>query len=63
MDDGYTQSIEANQTQNDPVEALSFHHAADEEADSLLLSPEVGRAVHLTTAFHTGSTEWRARRS
>ncbi len=63
VDYGHTQSIEANQTQNDPVEALSFHHAADEEADPLLLTPEVGGAVHLTAAFHAGPTKRRARRS
>lgn len=63
VDYGHTQSIEAHQTQNDPVEALSFHHAADEEPDSLLLTPEVGGAVHLTAAFHTGPTKRRAWRS
>lgn len=63
MDYGHTQSVEAHHTQHDPVEALSFHHATDEEADPLLFAPEVGGAVHLTAAFHTGPTERRARRS
>ncbi len=60
---GHTQSVEAHQTQNDPVEALSFHHAADEESCPLLFTPEVGGAVQLIAAFHTGPTKGRARRS
>ncbi len=63
VDNGHTQSIEADHTQNDPVEALRFHHAADEEADPLLFTAEVGGAVHLTAALHTGPTKRRARRS
>lgn len=63
VDYGHAQSVEAHQTQNNPVEALGFHHAADEEPGPLLLTPEVGGAVHLTAAFHTGPTKRRARRS
>lgn len=63
VDYGHTQSIEAHQTQNDPVEALSFHHAANEEPGPLLLTPEVGGAVQFTAAFHTGPTKRRSRRS
>lgn len=63
VDYSHTQSIQAHHTQNNPVEALSFHHAPDEESDPFLLPPEVGRTVHFTTAFHTSSPEWRARRS
>lgn len=63
VDDGHAQSIQAHHAQNDPVEALSFHHATDEEADPFLFAAEVRGAVHFTTAFHAGSTERRARRS
>lgn len=59
---GHTQSVESHQTQNDPVEALSLHHAADEEADPLLLTTEVRGAVHLAAAFHAGSAKRRAGR-
>lgn len=63
VDYSHTQSVQAHHTQNNPVEALSFHHAPDEESDPFLLPPEVGRTVHFTAAFHTSSPEWRARRS
>lgn len=63
VDNGHTQSIQAHHAQDDPVEALSFHHATDEEADPFLFTPKVGGAVHFTAAFYAGSTERRARRS
>lgn len=63
MDDGHAQSVQAHQAQNDPVETLSLHHAADEEADPFLFTPEVGGAVHLPAAFHTRPTKRRAGRS
>lgn len=63
VDDCHTQRIEAHQTQNHPIEALGFHHAADKEAGPLLLTAEVGGTVHLAAAFHTGSTKRRAWRS
>lgn len=63
VDDGHAQSVQAHHAENDPVEALSFHHATDEEADPFLFAPEVGGAVHFAAAFHAGSAERRARRS
>lgn len=59
MDDGHAEGVEAHQTQNDPVEALSLHHSADEEAGPLLLTAEVGGAVHLAAAFHAGPAKRR----
>lgn len=63
VDDGHAQSIQAHHAQNNPVEALSFHHATNEEPDPFLFTPEVGGAVHFTAAFYARSTERRARRS
>lgn len=60
VDYGHAHSIEAHQTQNDPVEALSFHHAADEEPGPLLLPAEIGGAVHLTATFHASPAKWGA---
>lgn len=41
VDYGHAECVEANHTQDNPVETLSLHHAADEEADPLLFTPEV----------------------
>lgn len=55
MYNGYTQRVEANQTQHSPVEALRFDQAADGEANPLLFPPEV-RGV-LVLALHAGPGE------
>lgn len=44
-----TQRVLGHHAEHDPVEALSLHHAPDEEAEHLLLPPEVGRALVLAT--------------
>lgn len=60
--DGHTQRVESHHAQHQPVEALSLHHAADEEAQPLLFAPEVGGAVQLAAALHAGAAKWRAGR-
>lgn len=57
MYDGYTQRVEANQTQHSPVEALGFDQTADGKANPLLFPPEVRGALVL--AFYTGPGERR----
>lgn len=52
MNYGYTQRVEADQTQHSPVEALGFDQTADGEANSLLFPPEVRRVFAL--ALHAG---------
>lgn len=34
--------VEGNHAEHNPVEALGFHHAPDEEAEHFLFPPEVG---------------------
>lgn len=41
MNDGHAKRVQAHYAQNNPVEALGFHHAANEEARSFLLAAEV----------------------
>lgn len=63
VDYGHAERVEAHHAQHDPVETVSLHHTADEEADPLLFTPEVRRAVHLTAALHAGPTKRGAGRS
>lgn len=51
----YTQSIESNETQHSPVEALGLDQTADGEANPLLFPPEVRRALVL--ALHAGPSK------
>lgn len=55
---GHAEGVEGHHTKHHPVEALSLHHAADEEAEHLLLPPEVGRALVLPT-LQTGAGKGR----
>lgn len=61
--DGHAQRVESHHTQHHPVEALRLHHAADEEAQPLLLAAEVGGGVQLAAALHAGAAKRRAGRS
>lgn len=63
MHDGHTQRVESHHAQHHPVEALRLHHAADEEAQPLLLAAEVGGGVQLAAALHAGAAKRRAGRS
>lgn len=53
-----TQRVEGHHAEDDPVEALSFHHAPDEEPEHFLFPPEVGRALILPT-LQTGAGKRR----
>lgn len=55
---GHTQGVEGHHAEHHPVEALSLHHAPDEEAEHLLFPPEVGRALVLAT-LQTGTGKGR----
>lgn len=50
--------VESNHAEDDPVEALSFHHAPNEEPEHFLFSPEVGGALVLPT-LQTGTGKRR----
>lgn len=54
---GYTQCVEANQTQHSPVEALGLDQTTDSEANSLLFSAKVRRAFIF--ALHAGTGKRR----
>jgi len=57
--------VEGNHAEDNPVEALSFHHAPDEEPEHFLFPPEVGRALILP-ALQTGTGKrrpWDRKRS
>lgn len=47
VDDGDAHGVQGHHTQDHPVEALSFHHAPDEETEHFLLPAEVRGALVL----------------
>lgn len=57
MYDGYTQRVEANQTQHGPVEALGLDQTAYCETNPLFFPPEIRQVFIL--ALHTGPGERR----
>lgn len=57
VDNGYTQRVEANQTQHSPVEALGLDQMADGEAYPLFFPSKVRGALVLT--LQAGSGERR----
>lgn len=54
----HAERVEGDHAEHDPVEALSFHHAPDEEPKHFLFPPEVGRALVLPT-LQTGTGKRR----
>lgn len=58
MNNGHTESVQGNNTEDSPVETLCFHHASDEESEHLLFPAEVGGALVLAT-LQAGPGKWR----
>lgn len=60
MNHGDAQRVQSDDTQHDPVEALSLHHSSDEETNSFFFTPEV-RGTFTLTALQAAPSERRSR--